>query len=91
MDLGVITISWQTSEPTASIAYYGTNLTFGLALTNAALTTTHSIRLGGLAPGQTGNPFSPGAAATLGRWRDGVPIRLGAAPETLAGTIELHP
>ena len=53
MDLGVITISWQTSEPTASIAYYGTNLTFGLALTNAALTTTHSIRLGGLAPGQT--------------------------------------
>ncbi len=44
-----------------------------------------------LAPGETGNPFSPDAAITLQRWRDGVPIRLGAAPETVAGTIELHP
>ena len=42
----------------------------------------------GLAPGETGNPFSPDAAITLQRWRDGVPIRLGAAPEAVDGTIE---
>ena len=45
----------------------------------------------GLAPGETGNPFSPDAAGTLQRWRDGVPIRLGAAPEQVGGTIELRP
>ena len=44
-----------------------------------------------LAPGQTGNPFSADAAITLNRWRDGVPIRLGAAPEAVNGTVELHP
>ncbi len=43
-----------------------------------------------LAPGETGNPFSDQAAATLQRWRDGVPIRLGPAPETVDGTIELR-
>ena len=45
----------------------------------------------GLAPGQSGNPLSPQAAGTLQRWRDGVPIRLGPAPETVDGTIELRP
>ena len=45
----------------------------------------------GLAPGETGNPFSADAAITLQRWRDGVPIRLGAAPEAVNGTVELHP
>ncbi|MDT7951468.1 MAG: penicillin acylase family protein [Acetobacteraceae bacterium] len=45
----------------------------------------------GLAPGESGNPFSTHAASTLRRWRDGVPIRLGPAPETVDRTIELLP
>ena len=53
IDLGVITISWQTSEPANSIVRYGTNLTFNLAATNSALTTSHSVRLSQLVPGQT--------------------------------------
>ena len=44
-----------------------------------------------LAPGESGNPFRPQAASTLQRWRDGVPIRLGPAPENIAGTIDLRP
>jgi len=53
VDLGVVTITWQTSEPASSIVRYGTNLTFNLATTNSALVTSHSIRLTKLAPGQT--------------------------------------
>ncbi len=45
----------------------------------------------GIAPGQTGNPFSPAADATLQRWRDGVPIRLGPAPSSVDATLELLP
>ena len=44
-----------------------------------------------LAPGESGNPLNPQAASTLQRWRDGVPIRLGPAPESVDGTIELRP
>ena len=44
-----------------------------------------------LAPGETGNPFSAGADATLQRWRDGVPIRLGPAPDEISATLELMP
>ena len=44
-----------------------------------------------LAPGETGNPFSPAADGTLGRWRDGVPIRLGPAPDSVSVTLELTP
>ena len=44
-----------------------------------------------LAPGETGNPFSPEADATLQRWRDGVAIRLGPAPETVSVALELLP
>ena len=53
IDLGVITISWQTAEPASSIVRYGTNLTFGLAANNTALTTSHSIRPTKLVPGRT--------------------------------------
>jgi hypothetical protein len=53
VDLGVITISWQTSEPANSIVRYSTNLTFNLATTNSALVTSHSVRLTKLVPGQT--------------------------------------
>jgi Subtilase family/Bacterial TSP3 repeat len=52
-DLGVVTISWQTSEPATSIIRYSTNLTFNLATTNLALVTSHSVRLTKLIPGLT--------------------------------------
>ncbi len=52
-DLGVITISWQTSEPASSIVRYSTNLTFNLAITNTALATSHSVRLTKISAGQT--------------------------------------
>ncbi len=52
-DLGVITITWQTSEPATSIVRYSTNLTFNLAVTNVALVTSHSVRLTDLVPGET--------------------------------------
>ena len=62
-ELGVITITWQTSEPASSIVRYGTNLAFNLAATNSALTTVHSIRLTGLVPGQTYNYYVASADA----------------------------
>jgi hypothetical protein len=41
-DLGVLTITWQTSEPANSIVQYGTNsANLNLAVTNAALVTSH--------------------------------------------------
>jgi len=52
-DLGVVTVSWQTSEPANSIVRYSTNLTFNLGITNAALVTSHSVRLTKLIPGKT--------------------------------------
>jgi subtilisin family serine protease len=52
IDLGVITITWQTTEPASSIVRYSTNLTFNLAVTNSVLTTSHSVRLTKLVPGQ---------------------------------------
>ena len=52
-DLGVITITWQTSELANSIVRYSTNLTFNLAATNLALVTSHSVRLTKLVPGKT--------------------------------------
>jgi len=53
IDLGVITVTWQTTEPASSVVCYGPNSTFTLAYTNADLTTAHSIRLSKLVPGQT--------------------------------------
>jgi hypothetical protein len=53
LDLGVIGIAWQTTEPASSIVRYSTNLSFSLAVTNAALTTSHQIRLSNLVPGST--------------------------------------
>ncbi len=53
-DLGVIIITWQTSEPADSIVYYGTNkLNLNLAATNSVRVTSHSIKIGGLIPGKT--------------------------------------
>ncbi|SPE56354.1 Fibronectin type III domain protein (modular protein) [Verrucomicrobia bacterium] len=54
VDVGVITITWQTSEPANSIVHYGTNfLNLNLGVTNAALTTSHIVRLSKLIPGKT--------------------------------------
>ena len=53
-DLGVITITWQTSEPANSIVRYSTNLTFNLAVTNSG--PRHQLipsGLTGLIPGET--------------------------------------
>ncbi len=52
-DIGLITISWQTSEPANSIVRYGTNSILNLGVTNSALTTSHLVRLTKLAPGQS--------------------------------------
>ena len=53
-DLGVLTITWQTSEPANSIVRYGTNsASLNLAVTNAALVTSHVIKLTRLIPGKT--------------------------------------
>jgi len=51
IDLGIITIMWQTTEPASSIVRYSTNLTFNLAAANSALVTSHSVRLTKLVPG----------------------------------------
>jgi hypothetical protein len=52
-DLGVITLNWQTSEPSDSVVRFGTNQTFNFAVTNSSLVTQHLIRLTGLVPGRT--------------------------------------
>lgn len=53
IDLGVMTIRWQTSEPADSVVRYGTNQTLNLALTNSTLTTDHAVTLRRLVPGRT--------------------------------------
>jgi subtilisin family serine protease len=53
-DVGVLTITWQTSEPATSIVNYGTNsANLNLGVTNLALVTNHEIRLTGLIRGVT--------------------------------------
>jgi len=53
-DLGVLTITWQTSEPATSIVRYGTNSSnLNLGVTNLALVTSHVMKLAGLIPGKT--------------------------------------
>ena len=53
-DLGVLTITWQTSEPANSVVLYGTNSSnLNLGVTNAALVTSHVVKLTRLIPGKT--------------------------------------
>ncbi len=53
MDLGVITITWLTSESANSVIRHGTNnFNLNLATTNSALVTSHSMKLSGLSPGK---------------------------------------
>ncbi len=44
-----------------------------------------------LAPGQSGNPFSPHARDFLTRWRDGATITLGPEAAEASGTVQLTP
>src|SRR5262249_2571231 len=52
-NLGVITISWQTSEFADSLVRFGTNQNFNLSRTDDALVTGHSLTLARLVPGAT--------------------------------------
>ena len=53
-DVGVLTITWQTSEPATSIVRYGTNSSnLNLGVTNLALVTSHVVKLTKLIPGKT--------------------------------------
>ena len=53
-DLGVLSITWQTSEPATSIVHYGTNSSnLNLGATNLSLVTSHLVKLTGLIPGKT--------------------------------------
>jgi subtilisin family serine protease len=52
-DLGVLTITWQTSEPATSIVRYGTNSSnLNLGVTNTDLVTSHAVKLSRLVPGE---------------------------------------
>jgi subtilisin family serine protease len=53
LDLGVFTITWLTIEPASSIVRYGTNQPPTQGVTNALLSTRHTVRLGRLIPGRT--------------------------------------
>jgi penicillin G amidase len=44
-----------------------------------------------LAPGQSGDPFSPHAQAFLERWASGTTVQLTATPATVAERLELQP
>ncbi|HLH54237.1 MAG TPA: S8 family serine peptidase [Verrucomicrobiae bacterium] len=52
-DLGIITITWQTSEPADSVVLLGTNGVFNRSVTNADMVVAHTIRLRGLVAGKT--------------------------------------
>ena len=53
-DLGVLSVTWQTSEAANSILYYGTNpLALNLVASNGTLTTSHAVSLGNLPAGAT--------------------------------------
>ena len=53
-DVGILTITWQTSEPATSIVRYGTNSSnLNLGVTNLSLVTNHVVKLTGLISGRT--------------------------------------
>ena len=53
-DVGVLTITWVTSEPATSIVHYGTNSSnLNLGYTNLVLVTNHVVKLTRLIPGRT--------------------------------------
>jgi hypothetical protein len=65
-DVGVLTITWQTGEPANSIVHYGTNsANLNLSVTNAALVTSHVVKLTRLIPGSI-YYFSVGSSDAAG-------------------------
>jgi subtilisin family serine protease len=53
IDVGVLTITWQTSEPATSVVRYGTNSSnLDLGVTNLSLVTSHVVKLTRLIPGR---------------------------------------
>ncbi len=53
-DLGVLTITWTTTEPATSLVRFGTNsASLNRAVTNNALVTAHVVKLSNLIPGKT--------------------------------------
>ncbi len=53
-DVGVLTITWQTTEPATSLVRYGTNsANLNLSVTNITLVTSHVVKLTGLVTGKT--------------------------------------
>jgi hypothetical protein len=54
VDLGVMDITWVTSEAATSVVYYGTNQqSLNLVASDSTLTTNHAIEFGNLAAGAT--------------------------------------
>lgn len=52
-DLGVITITWQSSEPADSVVRFGTNQPPVQSITDDTLSMSHQVRLSHLVPGKT--------------------------------------
>lgn len=50
---GSATITWKTDQPSDSLAEYGATTAYGSSVTDAMLTTNHSVTLTGLAPSTT--------------------------------------
>jgi len=65
-DVGLLTLTWKTSEPATSIIHYGTNsAALNLVVTNLMLVTNHVVKLSGLTPGVT-YYFSIGGSDSIG-------------------------
>jgi penicillin amidase len=92
------------SFATIHISSPGDNETLDRGGTNAALESVHGASFRGvydlanldrslfmMAPGQSGNLFSPHARDFVTRWRDGATIMLGPVAASTTGTVRLIP
>jgi penicillin amidase len=89
---------------TISVPSAGDDNTVGRGGTDAALQSVHGAAYRGvydlsdldkslfmIAPGQSGNPFSPHARDFVLRWRNGATIGLGPVAAEISGTMRLTP
>ena len=89
---------------TISVPSVGDDNTLGRGGMDATLRSVHGAAYRGvydlanldrslfmMAPGQSGNPFSPHAKDFVLRWRDGATITLGPDAATITGTVRLTP
>jgi penicillin amidase len=92
------------SLSTISVPSAGDDNTVGRGGTDAALQSVHGAAFRGvydlsdldkslfmIAPGQSGNPFSPHARDLVLRWRNGATITLGPVTAETSGTMRLTP